>query len=178
MTMGEKILNMRKARGWSQEELAERVGVTRQAVSRWESNSAKPDADKIIGICDLFGVSADYLLRDLSFGTEPHTVHLPQTEQKHGLSGAQIVGVILLPLNVVLWTVFGIVGSINGGTHYITYLDGRTKVYQGFMAFVTTNNLQWLLWLFSIMGILGLVLLVWDPLAVKIKEMKEQNKGS
>jgi transcriptional regulator with XRE-family HTH domain len=64
MTMGEKILNMRKARGWNQEELAERVGVTRQAVSRWEAGSAKPDADKIITICDLFGVSADYLLRD------------------------------------------------------------------------------------------------------------------
>ena len=62
MNMGEKILSMRKARGWSQEELAERIGVTRQAVSRWESNSAKPDADKIIAICDLFGVSADYLL--------------------------------------------------------------------------------------------------------------------
>ena len=64
MTMGEKILAMRKARGWSQEELAEQVGVTRQAVSRWESDSAKPDADKIIAVCDLFGVSADYLLRD------------------------------------------------------------------------------------------------------------------
>lgn len=64
MTMGEKILNMRKARGWSQEELAERIGVTRQAVSRWESGAAKPDADKIIAVCDLFGVSADYLLRE------------------------------------------------------------------------------------------------------------------
>ena len=70
MTMGEKILNMRKARGWSQEELAERVGVTRQAVSRWETGSAKPDADKIIAICDLFGVSADYLLRDQYSGEE------------------------------------------------------------------------------------------------------------
>lgn len=64
MTIGQKILNMRKARGWSQEELAERVGVSRQAVSRWESNSAKPDADKILAICDLFAVSADYILRD------------------------------------------------------------------------------------------------------------------
>ena len=64
MTMGEKILAMRKARGWSQEELADRIGVTRQAVSRWESGAAKPDADKIIAVCDLFGVSADYLLRD------------------------------------------------------------------------------------------------------------------
>ena len=65
MTIGEKILNLRKARGWSQEELAEQIGVSRQAVSRWESDSAKPDADKIIAICDLFGVSADYLLRDI-----------------------------------------------------------------------------------------------------------------
>jgi len=64
MTMGEKILALRKARGWSQEELAEQVGVTRQAVSRWESGAAKPDADKTIAVCDLFGVSADYLLRD------------------------------------------------------------------------------------------------------------------
>ena len=68
MTMGEKILSMRKARGWSQEELAERIGVTRQAVSRWESGAAKPDADKIIAVCDLFGVSADYLLRDTGGG--------------------------------------------------------------------------------------------------------------
>lgn len=68
MTMGEKILIMRKARGWSQEELAEHIGVTRQAVSRWESDSAKPDADNIIMVCDLFGVTADYLLRDLGGG--------------------------------------------------------------------------------------------------------------
>ena len=64
MTLGEKILNLRKARGWSQEELADRTGVSRQAVSRWESGSAKPDADKIVVICDLFGISADYLLKD------------------------------------------------------------------------------------------------------------------
>ena len=71
MTLGEKILNMRKARGWSQEELADRTGVSRQAVSRWESGSAKPDADKIIAICDLFGISADYLLRDNYEGNAP-----------------------------------------------------------------------------------------------------------
>ncbi len=60
--MGEKLFALQKARGWSQEELADRIGVTRQAVSRWESNTAKPDADKIIALCKLFGVTADYLL--------------------------------------------------------------------------------------------------------------------
>ena len=64
MTIGEKILKLRKARGWNQENLAEQVGVSRQAVSRWESDSAKPDVDKIVTICDLFGISTDYLLRE------------------------------------------------------------------------------------------------------------------
>lgn len=75
MTMGEKILGMRKARGWSQEELAERIGVSRQAVSRWEIDSAKPDADKIVAICDLFGVPADYLLRDIQDETGTQVIN-------------------------------------------------------------------------------------------------------
>ena len=56
------LLELRTKKGLSQDELAEKVFVTRQAVSRWESGAAKPDADKIVAICDLFGVSADYLL--------------------------------------------------------------------------------------------------------------------
>lgn len=159
MTMGEKILNMRKARSWSQEELAERVGVTRQAVSRWESGSAKPDADKIIAICDLFGVSADYLLRDIVSQSEQDT---PEPESKmpeeRALDGARLTGVIMFSVCFVLTTIFAIVGSINGGTHYVIGIDGVEKVYTGMMAFVTTNNLEWLLWLFGFMGIASILL--------------------
>lgn len=64
MTTGEKIQALRKARGWSQEELAAQIGVSRQAVSRWESDSTKPEAEKILALCDRFGVSTDYLLRE------------------------------------------------------------------------------------------------------------------
>ena len=64
MTLGEKILTLRKARGWSQEELAGRIGVTRQALSRWESNAAMPDTVNVVQLSDLFGVSCDYLLRE------------------------------------------------------------------------------------------------------------------
>ena len=71
MSMGEKIRNLRKARGWSQEELAEQIAVTRQAISRWESDSAKPDADNIVALCTLFGVSADYLLCTESAELQP-----------------------------------------------------------------------------------------------------------
>ncbi len=80
MTLGEKILSLRKARGWNQEELADRIGVSRQAVSRWESDSAKPDGDKIIAICREFGISADYLLGIDS--TETPKASRPQLDRR------------------------------------------------------------------------------------------------
>ena len=64
MKLSEKIVNLRKARNMSQEELAEKLGVSRQAVSRWEVGSALPDASNILQLSKLFGVSADYLLND------------------------------------------------------------------------------------------------------------------
>jgi len=64
MTFSEKIFELRKSRGWSQEELAERLGVTRQSVSKWEGGDSVPDVDKIVDLSELFGVSTDYLLKD------------------------------------------------------------------------------------------------------------------
>lgn len=64
MKLSEKILTLRKRQGMSQEELAERLNVSRQAISRWEVGSAQPDASNILQLSKLFGVSADYLLND------------------------------------------------------------------------------------------------------------------
>lgn len=64
MKLSEKILTLRKKSGWSQEELAERLDVSRQAISRWESGSALPDANNILLLSKLFGVTTDYLLND------------------------------------------------------------------------------------------------------------------
>ena len=65
-TIGQKIYELRKQKGYSQEELGERVGVSRQAVSKWESDETFPNADKIKELCVEFQVSADYFL----FGTD------------------------------------------------------------------------------------------------------------
>lgn len=62
--LSEKIINLRKSHGWSQEELAERLNVSRQSVSKWESGISNPDLDKIVAMSALFGVSTDYLLKD------------------------------------------------------------------------------------------------------------------
>lgn len=64
MILADKIMNERKKHGWSQEELAEKLGVSRQAVSKWEGAQAVPDLNRILEMAELFGVSTDYLLKD------------------------------------------------------------------------------------------------------------------
>lgn len=64
MILAEKITEERKKNGWSQEELAEKLGVSRQAVSKWESAGSVPDLQRVIQLAELFGASTDYLLKD------------------------------------------------------------------------------------------------------------------
>ncbi len=64
MILADKIIDLRKKQGWSQEELAEQLGVSRQSVSKWESGMSVPDLNKIIAMSELFGVSTDYLIKD------------------------------------------------------------------------------------------------------------------
>ena len=64
MILADKIMTLRKKAGWSQEELAGQLGVTRQSVSKWEGAQSVPDLDKVVQMSRLFGVSTDYLLKD------------------------------------------------------------------------------------------------------------------
>ncbi|MEA4892836.1 MAG: helix-turn-helix transcriptional regulator [Peptococcaceae bacterium] len=62
--LADKILSLRKTNGWSQEELAEKMNVSRQSISKWESAAAIPDINRILELARLFGVTTDYLLKD------------------------------------------------------------------------------------------------------------------
>ena len=64
MIFADKLITLRKKAGWSQEELAEKLNVTRQSVSKWEGAQSVPDIDKILQLSCLFGVTTDYLLKD------------------------------------------------------------------------------------------------------------------
>ena len=63
MKLSDKIIGLRKSNGMSQEDLAEKLDVSRQAISRWESGTAMPDANNILQLSKLFGVTTDYLLK-------------------------------------------------------------------------------------------------------------------
>ena len=64
MIFADKLILLRKKAGWSQEELAEQMDITRQSVSKWEGAQSVPDLEKMIRLSELFGVSTDYLLKD------------------------------------------------------------------------------------------------------------------
>ncbi|HKM34182.1 MAG TPA: helix-turn-helix transcriptional regulator [Lachnospiraceae bacterium] len=91
MNVADRIQNLRKIKGLSQEELADKIGVSRQAVSKWESEQSLPDLEKIILLCDCFDVTTDYLLR----GIEPK----PNTSENK--SDARIFAAVGTCLNFV-----------------------------------------------------------------------------
>lgn len=92
MRLPDKIVKLRKSNGWSQEDLAEKINVSRQAISRWEGGTAQPDASNILQLSRLFGVTTDYLLNDDYRNDED----LPKVKEvrNHGLS--QIMGYLIL----------------------------------------------------------------------------------
>ena len=80
MTIGEKISALRREKGMSQDELAEKLDVSRQSVSKWESGTALPDTEKILAMSELFGVSTDFLLRDTEEFVEEEVISEPVVE--------------------------------------------------------------------------------------------------
>ena len=102
MILADKIIEERKKNGWSQEELASKLGVSRQAVSKWESSGSIPDLQRIILMSELFGVTTDYLLKDeiederLNEYVETKTIKVSMEEANQYLDmksrGSRIVG--------------------------------------------------------------------------------------
>ena len=92
MNLSDRIQYLRKARGISQEGLADQLGVSRQAVSKWESEQSMPDLDKIISMSDYFDVTTDYLLK----GIEP----VVQKEEEQSIKHRRIASNICYQLSL------------------------------------------------------------------------------
>ena len=84
MTIGEKIAKARREKRLTQEELADRLGVSRQAVSKWESGAALPETDKLARLSGLLGVSCDYLLCDDASEEPGNAFGRPRQEAEAG----------------------------------------------------------------------------------------------
>lgn len=117
MDLSNRITQLRKQEGFSQENLGEKLNVSRQAVSKWESGQSTPDLDYIIKMCEIFNVSADYLI----LGKEPLL-----EQQTTGTNKDIQVNVAPAPVNLVsslnkpFW--LGIVLLLLGGIGVLVFL--------------------------------------------------------
>ncbi|HZK33561.1 MAG TPA: helix-turn-helix transcriptional regulator [Tissierellaceae bacterium] len=155
MTLSEKIQQLRKTNNLSQEQLAEKLAVSRQAISKWELGESTPDTDKIILLSRIFKISTDYLLHDdISSDKEiPAVKTSSELLKKHyGLktlfiitTGVSIIGLLMSIIAQLTWqTIFsvsvGLIVQIIGviifeamSSHYITR-NGNKGVRKGFYA--------------------------------------------
>ena len=112
MILADKIIDLRKKNGWSQEELAEKLGVSRQSISKWEGAQSVPDMNRILAMSDLFGVSTDYLLKDALEAERPAEIPMDrdldeplrrvEMEEAHSFLQTRIVAAARIALGVAL----------------------------------------------------------------------------
>ena len=104
MKLSEKIYQHRKKLGLSQEELATKLGVTRQAVSKWELGDSLPDLDMVVKLAKLFGVSTDYLLQE--------DVEIPQTQSHWSDRIPGVIGKLIRQYGWLCGVYLALVGAV------------------------------------------------------------------
>ena len=100
MNIADRIQNLRKSKGISQEELADIISVSRQAVSKWESGQSTPDIEKIILLSDFFGTTTDYLLKGIESARETGN----KWDAKVFSIAGTIINAIGLVLAIMIWS--------------------------------------------------------------------------
>lgn len=110
MKLSEKLHSLRKKSGLSQEELAEKLDVSRQAISKWESGVSVPESEKLIVISSYFNVSVDYLLKD---GIESPTPKEPKAYESKSEAIIKYIGLALCILGFLFLVAWGIVMIAN-----------------------------------------------------------------
>ena len=166
MNLPLKIADQRKKLGLSQEKLGELVGVSRQAVTRWEAGQSLPELEKLVTLSEVFGVSCDYLLKDQAAlqrtreeptsGFQFPEVHKPEPAVYAGWFWQRLVGMLLILLGigdaVTLW-VLSVVGPVS-------LLDWDGTHLRGFTGYLTAHGIWPVFWLFTALGLAGLGLLL------------------
>lgn len=149
MNIADRIQHLRKAKGISQEELADKIGVSRQAVSKWESEQSSPDIEKIVLLSDFFDVTTDYLLKGIEpvpnetalAGKKANAGIFTITDTAFNFMGIVVASLIWYEKQVATATAIGLILLIMGCMIYgigMTVADKGTKM-KAKRAFWTLN---------------------------------------
>lgn len=162
-----KIQQLRKQNGMSQEKLAQLLGVSRQSVSKWESGQSLPEIDKIIQLSNIFEVTTDYLLKDVS---EEKCIDILRKEKEkevlsHHTSLMFKVGFTMFSVGVVAIAVFWIL-SIVYPTYRVTW---EGTLLTGFSGFLIVHEVTPVFVFFCILGTIGLGTIIFEKKKEKVK---------
>ncbi len=149
MTLGERIQDLRKKNGYSQEKLSSKLHVSRQAVQKWEQNICEPSMESLTMLAGLFNVSLDYLL----LGKEKE--EREKTESKNTLTKTDIVLLITFLLSVALFIGLFIYSLLNP----MVYNQTKSFIWWYVRIWVSTGTLFRLLVLLSVVGIVTSLIL-------------------
>ena len=137
MILSEKIQSQRKRLGLSQEQFAEQLGVSRQAVSKWESGKTAPDIERIAKMSELFGVSADFLLKS---DPADDTVSLVQTTEQSVKPKRRVPKRILFVIVGVLLVFIAVGTVLSLLNNHIIFFSSNAKMEYYFDSYLTDCN--------------------------------------
>lgn len=185
MTFGVKLQKLRKDRGWTQEQLATQIGVSRQALSNWELDTAIPDTKNVLQLSKLFGVTTDFLLNDDYESDEDlPAVHASneRISSAYRNKARVIIGVCIAGVAALGLLIIGILSSVFPAVYTEAPVGvDWVRAYDGLWGFLKVNNLEWLFGLCIIVLIAGLIT-IWFPAIQKTgskfrRKKKESNEG-
>ncbi len=138
---GKRITELRKAKGWSQEELGDKAGVSRQTVSKWEIDQATPSYKNIQTLSELFGVPTEYLFSDDATEAEPSAI---QTEQSDAQTTDEYARIKRKAVRIFLYAVLSLLllvcGTVIVGALCIAFDPTRSEISTQTSEF---SNVEW-----------------------------------
>lgn len=167
MVFGERLANLRKLNGWSQEQLAEKLDLTRQTISKWELNQSTPDIDYIVKLSMLFSVSTDFLIK----GEESGSNHILNQEgakvsdtqpltggigHVHVYKWCFYLGLVSIVISLIGIIVFVFCAALNPWNVVI-----NDRVYDGILGFCMGTKTLWFFVVLCIVCLLGVALSIY-----------------
>lgn len=166
MNLSKKLQQLRKHNNLSQEQLADKLGISRQSISKWESEQSVPEIDKIVKLSEIFGITTDYLLKDIE--ECPANLVLSDKDKNPNSSSKKlrlIIATICIAFSIISIFLMWVLSKIYPAP--IVLYNTTTKTWLvGFNNFLWIHGLDGFYKLCWLITIVGIILLFFDKLKI------------
>ncbi len=176
MNFDEKLQSLRKSNGITQEELAEKLEVTRQTISKWECGESTPDFRNLVKISEIFKVSIDFLLKDEAPAEEPDVSPTHAAKAyiiKRKFDNKSLLGACMFSAGIISMLVFFILSTVSPMRVMNEY-----GTFEGLLGFLIWQKMIWVFIAVCLMSVIGFVLLLLPIIKKKKKSGNSMGQDS